>query len=148
MSLNFNCTMKVKIETLTVPANIDSLEKIKDYVLSAARQANFGKKPAYKLRLAVDEIATNIITHGYPKAQREENIEVTAEIDPKTLTICLEDTAIPFDPTKQPQPTGNPLDNPPGGLGIFLVMEYVDHFIYKRVNHKNRNILIMNRVQE
>lgn len=147
MELKLNCMNKFKIETLTVPANLDYLDKIREYVDSAAAQANFGNKFTYKLRLAVDEIATNIIIHGYPKAQKEGNIEVTAKIDPKTLTICLEDTAIFFDPTKQPPPTGNPLDRPPGGLGIFLVMEYVDHFIYERVNHKNRNIFIMNRVQ-
>ncbi|MGA9380780.1 MAG: ATP-binding protein, partial [Phormidium sp.] len=53
------------MEQLTVPGTLDSLSKISDYVLSAASAAGLDKKASYKLRLAVDEIATNVIVYGY-----------------------------------------------------------------------------------
>ena len=58
------------MESLTVSGTLDSLKTIAAYVLSAAENAGLEKKPAYKLRLAVDEIATNIIVHGYEEAGR------------------------------------------------------------------------------
>ncbi|MEQ8963773.1 MAG: ATP-binding protein, partial [Coleofasciculus sp. C2-GNP5-27] len=53
------------LEPLTVSGTLDSLGAIAQYVLQAAQAANLDKKASYNLRLAVDEIATNIIIHGY-----------------------------------------------------------------------------------
>ena len=43
----------------------------------------------------MDEIATNIITHGYDENGLEGNIFIQIEIDEKSLTVYIEDTAIP-----------------------------------------------------
>jgi len=48
----FNCTWKPRF-----------LGKIAQYVSAAAMAATLDKKASYRLRLAVDEIATNIIVH-------------------------------------------------------------------------------------
>ncbi|MEL7038737.1 MAG: ATP-binding protein [Cyanobacteria bacterium J06592_8] len=136
------------MEPLVIPSHLDSLDQIKDYVLAAAADANLEKKATYNLRLAIDEIATNIIKHGYPKANQEGEIQITAKIDEKTLTIYLEDTAIPFDPISRPSPCNlndDLNDRPIGGLGIYLAKESVDQFLYERVDHGNRNIFIVNR---
>lgn len=136
------------MEPLVIPSHLDSLEQIKDYVLTAAAHANLEKKATYNLRLAVDEIATNIIKHGYPKSNQEGEIQVTAKIEEKTLTIYLEDDAIPFDPISRPSPDNlddDLNDRPIGGLGIYLAKESVDQFLYKQINNHNRNIFIVNR---
>jgi len=49
------------IETLTVPAHLDSLKPIAEYVMKVAKMAGLDKKSMYKLRLAVDELATNML---------------------------------------------------------------------------------------
>ena len=88
------------MELLKVPGNLESLQKIRQYVTSAAKEAGIQKR-AYRLCLAVDEIATNIITHGYQENGLEGNISVKTEIDEKSLTVYIEDTAKPYDPTNQ-----------------------------------------------
>lgn len=136
------------METLVVPGTLESLGLIRDHVMGAATEAGLDSKRAYRLQLAVDEIATNIINHGYLEARRSGDIRVLAVIDRASLTITIEDTAIPFDPRRlqRPEQIDLPLaERPIGGLGVFLAMENVDEFRHEYVNNINRNILVMRR---
>ncbi|HEY9797793.1 MAG TPA: ATP-binding protein, partial [Leptolyngbyaceae cyanobacterium] len=59
------------MKNLTVAGTLDSLDAIAKYVMAVAAATGLDKKTSYNLRLAVDEIATNIIIHGYEEAGRE-----------------------------------------------------------------------------
>ncbi|MDD2365055.1 MAG: ATP-binding protein [Desulfuromonadaceae bacterium] len=135
--------------SLCLPATLDSLDEIGKYVVAATSEAGLDTKPAYGLRLAVDEIATNIITHGYEEAGIDGNISISAELTASTLKIVIEDTGIPFDPLSRKLPGEDILNLPLeerdiGGLGIFLVLKGVDDFSYVFTDGKNRNIFVMN----
>lgn len=137
------------MESLTVSGTLGSLKTIAAYVLSAAEAAGLEKKAAYKLRLAIDEVATNIIVHGYEEAGRTGNIELSTHLDKNTLTITLEDSAIPFDPYEITGPASQDLnlalhERPIGGLGVFLAIEGVDKFTYEFVDSHNRNHFTLN----
>lgn len=139
------------MEPLKLPGTLESLGAIARYVMQAAQNAGLEKKAAYKLRLGVDEIATNIITHGYKEAGLTGDILCQAEIEPERLTIILEDWGTPYDPTQQPDPdiTNLPLeDRPMGGLGVYLALEGVDEFHYEWTNDHNRNIFVVYRPTE
>ena len=138
------------MQSLTVPGTLDSLSTIADFVVTAAKQAGLDKKAAYRLRLAVDEIATNIIVHGYEEANYEGEVNLLLNIDDKTLTLTLEDTGVAYDPNQHLVPEADALklpleQRPTGGLGIYLALQGVDKFIYERAANKNRNTVIMNR---
>jgi anti-sigma regulatory factor (Ser/Thr protein kinase) len=138
----------MNIQPLTIPATLDSLSSIGKYVLRAAGAAGLDTRAAYNLRMAVDEIATNSIVHGYQKAGFHGSIEVSAIFDPdqQTLTIIVEDTAPPFDPRgiEKPKNLEEPLHNrTQGGLGVWIALTYVDHFSYEYVQNRNRNIFVM-----
>jgi serine/threonine-protein kinase RsbW len=140
--------MSPSMDPLTLPATLESLEPLVQYVLSAAAAAGLDRKASYRLRLAVDEIATNIITHGYADAHIDGDVVVTASVDVEQLVITLEDWAPAFDPRVQEDPDhiGKPSDERPiGGLGVFLALKSVDRIDYEYRDHKNRNILTMNR---
>jgi anti-sigma regulatory factor (Ser/Thr protein kinase) len=137
---------------LTVPAKLESLADVTAFVLAAADAAGLGPQARYRLRLAVDELATNIVTHGYPNAPGHgpmPTIEVRTRTDEKALTVILEDAGIPFDPRQVPAPAD--LHLPPeqralGGLGVHLALTGVDQFQYERVGDRNRNVLVVRRV--
>jgi anti-sigma regulatory factor (Ser/Thr protein kinase) len=138
------------MEPLTTPGNLDSLDAIAEYVMAAAAAAGLDKKASYKLRLAVDEIATNIIVYGYEEGKREGAVDLRAEIDEQALTIYIEDTGTAFDPLEklplEVEKLERPLEERPiGGLGLYLAIDGVDNFIYERVGERNRNILVINR---
>jgi serine/threonine-protein kinase RsbW len=136
------------MDAISVPAELDSLSPIAQFVLRAAAEAGLDRKASYRLRLAVDEIATNVIDHGYLEAGLAGEVVVEAEMDERTLTITVEDGARPFDPRDRvaPEQITMPVEERPvGGLGIFLAVRGVDEFRYERAAGRNRNILVMNR---
>lgn len=139
------------MEPLTVPGTLDSLTLIGQYVNAAAASVGLDKRVTYRLRLAVDEIATNIIVHGYEEADRVGEVLVQAAMDQATLTITLQDTAPPFDPRNRLRPDhiDRPIEERPiGGLGVYLTTANVDRFEYEYVGNQNRNIFIMNRPKD
>jgi anti-sigma regulatory factor (Ser/Thr protein kinase) len=136
------------VPSLSLPGKLDSLKAIRDFVAQAAETAGLDKMASYRLNLAVDEIATNIITHGYEEANLEGNIIVHADIDERTLTIRLEDQAIAYDPSHKSNPVDidKPLDQrQEGGLGVFLAVRSVDQFTYERIGERNLHTFVMER---
>jgi serine/threonine-protein kinase RsbW len=128
-----------------VPATLDSLGAIAEYVMAAAASAGLDKRASYRLRLAVDEIATNIIVHGYASAGLQGALELRADIDAGSLTIAIEDSGVAYDPRQAPVPDIDlPLEQRPiGGLGVYLASRSVDEFRYERVGDRNRTIFKM-----
>jgi anti-sigma regulatory factor (Ser/Thr protein kinase) len=138
--------------SLTVPATLDALSDISDFVLAAADAAGIHGQARYRLRLAVDEIATNIVTHGYPADRSDggapKTIDLHAETDDKTLKVILEDGGMAFDPRQVSPPADlqAPLEQRQiGGLGVYLALTGVDQFSYERAGDRNRNVLVVNR---
>lgn len=138
------------MQPLTLPANMDALKPIGQYVTQLATQEGLGKKAVYGLRLAVDEIVTNIILHGYGETESPGNLRVSAEALEQALVITVEDTAPPFDPRQAARPNSNlPLDERPvGGWGVHLALESVDEFNYEWHEGSNRNIFVVRKSPE
>jgi anti-sigma regulatory factor (Ser/Thr protein kinase) len=139
------------MKSLTVPGKLDSLQQIAAFVLQAARQAQLDRRRAYFLRLAVDEIATNIILHGYQDQSGTGTLHVDADLNERYLTIYLEDTGVNYDPAQalpQSLPKCRPQERSPGGLGIYLALYGVDEFRYQRVAGRNRSIFRVERSQK
>ena len=136
----------MKLERITVPGKLESLNEIAQFVIKAAKLARLDQKTTYKLRLAVDEIATNIIQHGYAAVGLMGEITCCAEFDNYHLTITLKDWGLAYNPGKHSQINNlqHPLTQRPiGGLGIYLAMNNVDDFRYERVCDHNRHIFIV-----
>lgn len=138
------------MKPLTVSGTLNSLDAIAQYVKAAASAAGLDEKASYRLRHAVDEIATNIIFHGYKTPGCEGLLDLQADIDQKTLTISIKDTAVAYDPyetqTLDEEELHLPLEQRQlGGLGVYLAIQGVDKFIYNRVGDRNQNIFVVNR---
>lgn len=136
------------MQALTVAGNLDSLEIVGRYVLEAAAEAGLDKRASYRLRLAIDEVVTNIITHGYEEAGLDGEVFLHCALDEHALTVIVEDTAQPFDPRARPEPDN--LDSPLeerdiGGLGVYLALNGVDAYNYEYVGRRNRSSFTMNR---
>jgi serine phosphatase RsbU (regulator of sigma subunit)/anti-sigma regulatory factor (Ser/Thr protein kinase) len=114
--------------------------------MAASEEAGLTKSEAYKLRLAVDEIVTNIMVHGYAESGKTGTVEMQAEVKDGMLRLAVEDTGPAFDPFSlaPPDDLEKPLEERAiGGLGVFLAIENVDELKYERVGDRNRNIFIV-----
>jgi anti-sigma regulatory factor (Ser/Thr protein kinase) len=147
-SRRYTLYKEIAVDRLTVSGTLDALESVGQYVVRAANAAGLETKAAYRLRLAVDEVATNVVVHGYDETGRTGSIEVWWEMDDQELRVIMEDTAPPFDPhqARSPQGLDLPLDERPiGGLGVFLALRGVDELRYEQIGDRNRNTFIMHR---
>jgi anti-sigma regulatory factor (Ser/Thr protein kinase) len=90
----------------------------------------------------VDEVCTNIITHGYVDMDPG-SIILDLEMEPDTLTIQLTDFGRSFEPDSAPTPDVNaPIEERElGGFGLFLIRQSVDQMDYQVTEDGNTMIL-------
>jgi serine/threonine-protein kinase RsbW len=116
---------------LTIAADLKNLATIRAFVEEQMLIIGVEEHQSSHLVLAADELATNIILHGYEK--RPGSIEVEVAQQGSDLTITLRDRAPEFDPTGVPEPDINvPLEQRAlGGMGVFLARRASDEIRYK-----------------
>ncbi|MBV9859198.1 MAG: ATP-binding protein [Alphaproteobacteria bacterium] len=93
----------------------------------------------YEINLSLDELLTNIISYGYADDRRH-LIQVSVGVTAGAIDVRIEDDAAPFDPfARKPVDVGAAIDDrEPGGLGIHLVKEMMEHAAYQRLDGRNR----------
>ena len=130
------------METLALPAVLENLEPMLDFMVASAKAAGFEKEFLGKIRLVGEEALVNIINYAYPGAQGA--MEVQCGNDGKGVyVIRIMDNGVPFDPFAKPDPdiTAPVEEREIGGLGIFLIRQIMDTANYRREN--NRNIMTL-----
>ena len=133
---------------LVIPGKLESLPQIRQYVAEASASAALGAGRGYGLGLAVDEIATNIIVHGYREHGLSGDLCLSVEMTDTELRLIMEDTSPSFDPRSLAPPKDQldkPLEQRPiGGLGVYLAFQSIDGFDY-RAGSVNRSVFKMKR---
>ena len=93
--------MKLK-SSFEVSAQLKNLALIRDFVQETATALAADPGRLHEVVLAVNEVATNIMIHGYQGQPGLIEIEVGRSED--SLVVRLRDQAPPFDPTAVPDP--------------------------------------------
>lgn len=130
---------------LRLEADEEVSRPIAAFIGELSRKAALTPRQAYRLRLAVDEIATNVALHGYRDARRGV-VDLEGGIDDERVWVRIEDDAPAFDPrSHDPGPllAVPPTRREAGGLGLYLALRNVDAFTYDRVGGRNRNTLFI-----
>jgi anti-sigma regulatory factor (Ser/Thr protein kinase) len=107
------------------------------------KQWDINKDVSFSMNLALEEIVTNIINHGYG-GREEYDITIRFSLEKRNLRIQIKDSAVEFNPldVDEPEDLGKSLDERSiGGLGIHLVKKFTDNFEYRR--SKNKNIVTL-----
>jgi serine/threonine-protein kinase RsbW len=98
--------------------------------------------PVADMLVALDEVLTNIITHGYSDdAAHEIRIRLTVGAD--ALEAEVEDDGRPFNPLTAAPPdlSGSLQERRVGGLGIHFARKLMSEVAYSLVDNKNRLVL-------
>jgi anti-sigma regulatory factor (Ser/Thr protein kinase) len=134
------------MNALRLPATLASLEEVAHYTLELAGRAGLSAEASYRLRLAVDELATNVVMHGYLGGEGE--LRITGGMDDWTVWLRLEDDAPYFDPGADRPPPDPELplsERPIGGLGIHLALTALDAFSHDYTDEHNSSTLVIRR---
>lgn len=133
-------------KTWTVQARLDCLPTVFQEVEDYASAQGCPHDLVLKLLLAVDEIVSNIVLHGY-QDEPDPTLRIRAEIGDGRAVLEFLDQARAYDPISRPAPDSldqAPERRPPGGLGVHLVKELSDEARYRRENGWNRVSVIFN----
>jgi serine/threonine-protein kinase RsbW len=130
------------VVSLRVAADVAQLAAIRAFVEQHSQALGVDEATIYDLVLAVNEVATNIMIHGYRRQPGEIEIDLRRQGD--AIEIRLRDQARLFDPTRVPAPDLNlPLHKRPlGGMGVHVTRQIMDAIRY-RVTPEGGNELIL-----
>lgn len=129
--------------TLRVRNAVEDIEPASRTAEDWLQKQGLPENVRYLVNLAVEELVTNCIKHGYDDTD-EHSIEFVLSVGERTLTILAVDDGRAFDASKVPPPDLSQAieHRPVGGLGIHLLHELTDMMSYERRDGKNRLTLI------
>jgi anti-sigma regulatory factor (Ser/Thr protein kinase) len=126
--------------------NLNDLERVTDEALAFAEQFGISPTVDYRIRLSIEEMATNILKYAFTDSDPH-SILLRLQIEPDHVRLLLEDDGQPFDPLGAAEPdTALPLEERSiGGLGIHLIRNFASKMQYERKNDRNRLSIWINR---
>jgi serine/threonine-protein kinase RsbW len=124
---------------LTLRSSLAEVERLSREFGRFADEHDLAPDVRHGMSLALEEIVTNVICHGYQE-RADQVVTVEVALGPGQVTARVEDTAPAFDPLQVPAPdVTTPLEQRrPGGLGIYLARKALDDLHYARIGGKNR----------
>jgi len=129
-------------------ASMDNWDRLNDFVNESVRLGIKDKSRSYNLRLATEELISNII-RAANEVQRSESKDVVLEIsahiqkegDGSWFILKTRDNGLHFDPqfsSRSPVDTEQPVsERAIGGLGLFLIQQSVDKVTYEWIDEYN-----------
>lgn len=127
--------MKSVIKTENKLSNIES---VLDEIENAGLKNNISDTFVFQIKLCLDEVLTNIISYGFNDSNTH-IIQIEYEITNEKFSANIMDDGKEFNPLESEDPD---LDSDIskrkiGGLGIFLVKNFMTEINYKRKQNKN-----------
>jgi len=127
--------------TLTIPAELQRLSEVQQFVCHTAQSMGGTPVLCPKLELVMEEIFVNIVTHARPKVKPDVEIVCSRKEKDGAARLCVafRDWGPPFNPLdKEPPSMDQSVElRPIGGLGIHLVLKMADHCEYTRLEDGN-----------
>ena len=119
---------------LTIPSHPQFLQLVRGVIKKVAGILAMPREQADYLILAVDEACSNIIQHSYQK-DPSGRIDFSITLGRDELSISIMDHGQSWDPGRFPR--RDPADIKPGGLGLYIIDQVMDHVDYSGENGRN-----------
>lgn len=123
---------------IEISSDLSELPRLVDFIERFAESQDAAAPLVMQLNLALEEIVTNVIQHGY--GERPGKIRVWLERDGDRVHATVTDEAPAYDPfgAAEPDLTSPVEEREVGGLGVHLVREFADEHRYERRGDSNR----------
>jgi anti-sigma regulatory factor (Ser/Thr protein kinase) len=129
--------------SLQIIAELKHLGQLRQFVQQTVKALGADPDTTFDMIMAVNEMATNIIIHGYQGQPGLIEVEVSRAGD--SLMVYLRDQAPSFDPTAVPDPDlSQALEKRPlGKVGVYLTRRLVDEMIYHLRLHGGNELVLL-----
>jgi serine/threonine-protein kinase RsbW len=134
--------------TLRLKAVLENVPKAMDCVAEAARAAGLDEQAVCQIQVAVDEACANVVAHAY-REMEPGDMELCCQIREQCLVIQVRDWGRGFVPEDVPEPDVTaPLEERDlGGLGLFLIKQYMDEVQYEFDPEEGNELTMVKRLQ-
>src|SRR5262245_58246763 len=122
----------------TFHARLDEGPTLAAFVETAV--AGMGARLSMRLRLVVEELFVNTVTHGHG-GDSDAPVDISILLAGDRVVLTYVDEGPPFDPFAEvhgPATEGGLADRREGGLGVFLVTKFATRYEYARTGEANR----------
>lgn len=130
---------------ISLGPTLEDIPRISETVDAFFDRHGLPDRPRMHLTLALDELATNALTHGAPPGAADGAAEgmvvvIRIAIEGDMIVALVEDAGVAFDPlaVAPPDTTLGIEERRIGGLGLHFVRELMDEVSYERDGGTNR----------
>jgi serine/threonine-protein kinase RsbW len=127
-----------KESSLEVLAKLSNLPGIRRWLDRVLRNWGTTEEVKSDLALAVTELCTNIIRHGYAGAPGSIRLNASKHAD--SIQICIVDGAPSFIPGKIKNPKAGDLSE--GGFGLPLIRSLADEVVYEPLGERGNRVIL------
>lgn len=127
----------MEMPRIEITSDLEELPRLVDFIDGFVEEHALPMKLGMQLQLALEELATNVIQHGY--GGKAGTIRLALERDGETVRAVLIDRAPAYDPfaTAAPDLEAGIDEREIGGLGVHLVREMAETVDYARCGDEN-----------
>ncbi len=127
---------------IRLKSQIAELTRLAEEITRLGTEHQLPEAVIFHLNLALEEVVSNIIRHGYGE-RGDGEVSLAIHLAPEAIGVTVEDDGVPFNPLQVPEPDLKaPLEEREvGGLGVYLVRQLMDELDYRA--EKGRNVLRM-----
>ena len=123
------------MKEIQIEAKADRLYELQAFLEEELERIGCPPELVPELDMVAEEIFVNIASYAYPEDAPEKTARAAIDFNDETRTVLLRfyDRGRPYDPLsgKMPDLTLPPEERPIGGLGVYLVKEFMDEVRYE-----------------
>ena len=123
----------------TFEAKVDNLHEVLGFVEEQLEAHGASMKVITVMNISLEEMYANVCMYAYKDQETVGDCTIEVSFDGDVAYVKLIDSGLPFNPLAKEDPDIHlsAEERGIGGLGIYMVKEYMDECTYDRVDDKN-----------
>ncbi len=111
--------------------NLSDVSKASSVIQQFCEDHGMGKRASYYSALSLEEMAGNVINHGFSADKKRHLLNATTVFKDGDIVLRIKDDCVPFNPVEMAQMSSE--DGDMGGLGIRMVRSLSDDVTYQNM---------------
>lgn len=122
-----------KMQDITLQASDDTLYTVLDAIEAHLCKNGCPDEVRTELLISVEEIYVNIAHYAYKGKAGEATVQMEVTQDPRICRVVFRDRGVPYNPLEKEDPdlSLSAEERKIGGLGIYMVKQYMDKIEYR-----------------
>jgi anti-sigma regulatory factor (Ser/Thr protein kinase) len=111
--------------------SLEEVVSVSQRVQSFCLEKGIDKKRAYLASLSMEEMAGNIVEHGFTKDTKDHSVDIRVVHKNDKVILRIKDDCVPFDPKERSQIVDN--EDPTKNIGIRMIYKIMKDITYQNI---------------